>query len=172
MVLRRLFVAAATLFTIVVAPAAASGLAAPHVSIASIDALSVPDHPYDENADADRAVAAAFARAHSEHKRVLIDLGGNWCPDCRILAGVMELPEVRAFMEAHYVVVSVDVGRFNKNLEIPARFGITDRLEGVPSVLIATPDGELVDRGHIAALADARTMSPQAIADWLAMWAR
>ena len=172
MFLRRLFVTTATLFVIVVAPAAASGVAAPHVGIASIDALSVPDHPYDENADADRAVAVAFARAHSEHKRLLIDLGGNWCPDCRILAGVMDLPEVRAFVDAHYVVVRVDVGRFNRNLKIPARFGITQRFEGVPSVLIATPEGELVDRDHVAALADARSMAPQAIADWLAMWVR
>lgn len=146
--------------------------AAPRVSIASIDSLQVPDHPYDEGADADRAVDDALARAARDQKLVLIDLGGNWCPDCRILAGVMALPEVSKFVHAHYDVVSVDVGRFDKNLQIPARFGITDRLEGVPSVLIVTPDGKLVDRGHVAALADARTMTPQAIADWLASWAR
>jgi thiol:disulfide interchange protein len=172
MVLHRLLVAAASLALLWTAPAGASGIAAPRVSIDSIDALSVPDHPYNENADADRAVDAAFARARSEHKRVLIDLGGNWCADCRILAGIMELPEVRAFVDAHYAAVSVDVGRFNKNLQIPARFGITERLAGVPSVLIATADGQLVDRDHVAALADARSMTPQAIADWLASWAR
>jgi thiol-disulfide isomerase/thioredoxin len=144
---------------------------APRVSVQSLSDISVPARPYDENADANTAVANAFAKAKAEHKRVLIDLGGNWCADCRILAGVMELPEVQQFVDAHYVVVSVDVGRFNRNLQIPARFGITQRLEGVPSVLIATPDGTLVDKGHIAALADARSMTPQAIADWLAQWA-
>ena len=144
---------------------------APRVSVASLRDISVPDRPYDEKADADAAVQSAFARAKAEHKRVLIDLGGNWCADCRILAGVMDLPEVQRFLDAHYVVVSVDVGRFNRNLQIPARFGITQRLEGVPSVLVATPDGRLVDQGHIAALADARSMTPQAIADWLASWA-
>jgi thiol-disulfide isomerase/thioredoxin len=141
-------------------------------SISALAELTVPDRPYDENANADAVVDAAFARAKAEHKLVLIDLGGNWCPDCRILAGVMELPEVKSFVDAHYVTVSVDVGRFNKNLQVPARFGITQRLEGVPSVLIATPDGTLVDQGHVAALADARSMTPQAIADWLAQWAK
>jgi len=144
---------------------------APRVSIANLSDISVPDRPYDENADANAAVANAFARAKTEHKRVLIDLGGNWCADCRILAGVMSLPEVQRFLDAHYVVVSVDVGRFNRNLQIPARFGITRRLEGVPSVLVADPDGKLVDAGHVAALADARSMTPQGIADWLAQWA-
>jgi thiol-disulfide isomerase/thioredoxin len=144
---------------------------APRVSVASLSDIAVPDRPFDENADADVTVAKAFVRARAEHKRVLIDLGGNWCADCRILAGIMALPEVQRFLNSHYVVVVVDVGRFNRNLQIPARFGITERLEGVPSVLIATPDGTLVDRGHIAALDDARSMTPQAIADWLAQWA-
>lgn len=162
----------ATLTILMAAASDAFAATAPRVSADSIDSLQVPDHPYDENADADHAVNDALARAAHDHKLVLIDLGGNWCPDCRILAGVMALPEVNRFMRAHYVVVSVDVGRFDKNLQIPARFGITDRLEGVPSVLIVAADGKLIDRGHVAALADARTMTPQAIADWLASWAR
>jgi thiol-disulfide isomerase/thioredoxin len=170
MFLRPMFVVTAALLATSVAGAATTP--APRVSVQSINDLTVPDHPYDETADADRAVDAALARAARDHKRVLIDLGGNWCADCRILAGIMDLPEVAAFLNAHYEIVSVDVGRFNKNLQIPARYGITQRLEGVPSVLIVTPDGKLVDRDHIAALADARSMTPQAIADWLASWAR
>ena len=113
--------------------------------------------------------ASAKARALARHKLLLIDLGGNWCGDCRVLAGTMDLPEVRAFVDAHYEVVAVDVGRFDKNLQIPARYGITQRLEGVPSLLIVDPASDrLIDAGHVAALADARRMTPQALADWLA----
>jgi hypothetical protein len=79
---------------------------------------------------------------------------------------------MQAFMAAHYEVVTVDVGRFDKNLQILAKFGVRGRLEGVPSVLIVDPrSGDLLDADHIAALADARSMTPQAIADWLARWA-
>lgn len=148
-----------------------AGAPPPRVSVQTLGELSVPDRPFDADADADGDVARAFAQARATHKKVLIDLGGNWCGDCRILAGIMELPEVKRFIDAHYVVAVVDVGRFNRNLQIPARFGITDRLEGVPAVLIANPDGTLVNAGHIAALADARSMSPQDIVDWLASWA-
>jgi len=155
--------------TAIPAPAAPGN--PPRLGISSLSEVAVPERPYDENANADSMVESAFARAQVAHKRVLIELGGNWCADCRILAGVMALPELRQFLEAHYVVVRVDVGRFNRNLQIPARFGITQRLEGVPSVLIADPDGTLVNKGHTAALADARSMTPQAIADWLAQWA-
>ena len=154
------------------AASAAVAAPAPHMSIASFAQLTTPlPLPYDENADADAAVAKAKARARAEHKLLLIDLGGNWCPDCRILAGTMDQPDLKTFVDAHYVEVTVDVGRFNKNLQIPAHYGITKRLEGVPSVLVVDPRADkLLDEGHTAALADARSMTPQALADWLAQW--
>lgn len=164
-----LFAAAPALYFSSAVPAGAAP--APKLSITDLKDLPVVTmRPYDEAANADAAVDAAFAQAKKDHKLVLIDLGGNWCPDCIILANLMRLPQMQGFIAAHYDVVVVDVGRFDKNLQIPARFGITKRLEGVPSVLIATREGKLVNPGHISALADARSMKPQAIADWLASW--
>jgi thiol-disulfide isomerase/thioredoxin len=147
---------------------------APKVSLASIADLPVVNRqPYDEAANANAAVAAAFARARISHKRVLIDLGGNWCGDCIVLSNIMQLPELKRFLAAHFEIVSVDVGRFDRNLQIPARFGITKRLQGVPAVLIVDPDGKtLLDAGHVSALQDARHMTPQGLADWLAQWAK
>lgn len=159
-------------FTLV-APALAAA-PAPRVRAQSFEQLAKPlPLPYDETADAVRAVDRARAKARASHKLLLIDLGGNWCLDCRILAGTMELPEVAAFLRRKYETVTVDVGRFDKNLFIPARYGITQRLKGVPSVLIVDPRTDrLINEGRTAALADARSMDPQALADWLAQWAR
>ena len=167
--LARLAFSAALIFT-----TAAIAAPAPKVGIASFAQLHTPlPYPYDERADASAVVAAAKARAQANHKLLLIDLGGNWCADCRILAGTIDLPEVKAFVDAHYELVTVDVGRFDKNLQIPARYGITKRLEGVPSLLIVDPGTDvLVDKGHVSALEDARSMTPQALADWLAKWTR
>ena len=61
----------------------------------------------------------------------------------------------------------MDVGRFNRNLQIPARFGITKRLEGVPALLIATPDGKLVNGKDVFATASASEMTPQS---WRTIW--
>ena len=48
--------------------------------------------------NADAVVAAALARAKKSHKLVLLDLGGNWCPDCVVLPNLMLLP---AMAEIH-----------------------------------------------------------------------
>ena len=85
----------------------------------------------------------------------------------------MDLPQLSKFIAANYEVAIVDVGRFDKNLDIPARYGIKGRMEGVPSVLIVDPRSDrLINQGHTAALADARSMTPQALADWLAGWTK
>jgi thiol-disulfide isomerase/thioredoxin len=166
----RFAMAAVVTFALAVPAVAAT---APKVALASIADLPVViREPYDVNADANKDVAAAFARARKNGKRVLIDLGGNWCGDCVVLANIMQLPEVKPFVAAHYEVVSVDIGRENKNLQIPAHFGV-DLSGGVPALLIVEPDGRtLVDAGHISALEDARHMTPQGLADWLAQWAK
>ena len=124
--------------------------------------------PYDVSADAHAAVAAAFSQARTEHKLVLLDFGGNWCPDCRALAGVLASPQVKPWVDQGFVTVLVDVGRFKKNLDIAEKYGV--KINAAPTVLIITPDGKLLNKDAVFALADARSMSAQAVVDLLAGW--
>jgi thiol-disulfide isomerase/thioredoxin len=155
---------------------AAPALAAtpPKAGIASFAQLKTPlPYPYDEQANAAAAVAKARAEAKKQGKLLLIDLGGNWCGDCRVLDGTLQLPAVKAFMDKHYTVVMVDVGRFERNLQIPAHYGFNTRLKGVPTLLVVDPKTDrLLNRDDVFALSSAGDMSPQALADWLARWPR
>jgi thiol-disulfide isomerase/thioredoxin len=152
----------------------AAAVPAPKVRAATFDQLAKPlPLPYDEAANANAVVNAARQRARATGKRLLIDLGGNWCLDCRILAGTVELPELKRWVAQHYELVAVDIGRFDKNLQIPARYGFRDRLKGVPALLVVDPRSDrLLNGADTTALADARSMNPQGLADYLAKWAR
>ena len=125
--------------------------------------------PYDTAADAHAEVAAGFAKAKAEHKTLLVDFGGNWCPDCRKLAGVFDAPALAPWLARHFVLVKVDVGRFDKNMDIATAHGV--KLTGVPAVLAFAPDGRLLDGDDVIALDTARHVSDQAVADKLASWA-
>src|SRR5436190_21307833 len=115
----RTFLTGAALVLALAGTAAAAP--APKVSIASYAQLKTPlPYPYNEKADASAAVDKALARAKASGKRVLIDLGGNWCGDCRILAATLDLPEMKTFVNPNFEMVSVDVGHFDKNLQVPA----------------------------------------------------
>jgi|SRR5579859_2674911 len=148
-----------------IAVASAAPLAVPVISPEPVVAAA---HPYDEAADANARIDAALAEAKRTGKHVLLDFGANWCPDCRVLAGIEERPEVKPWLDANYINVLVDTGRFNKNLDIAARYGLT--LKEVPSVLVLSADGAVQNRDEATALGDARTMAPQAVVALLARW--
>jgi thiol-disulfide isomerase/thioredoxin len=165
--MRRSTIPAIAVLFIAILPALAA--VAPDAGITSSKQLTVPAAPYDESANARQDVLAAFAHAKQSGKRVLIDFGGNWCPDCRILAAVMELPAVRPFIDAHYEVVRIDVSRFNRNLDVAKDYGAPS-IKGVPYLVIAQPDGKiLVSSDEVT---DEKHTTPQQMTDWLAYWAQ
>jgi thiol-disulfide isomerase/thioredoxin len=129
---------------------------------------SVPAAPYDETADAHQAVSAAIVRAQKSGKFVLLDFGGNWCPDCRVTAGVLELPDVKPWVDRNFEVVPIDIGRLDKNMDIGERYDV--RVKAVPTIIILDSHGRMTNGGNPAALKDARGMTPQAIVDTLDGW--
>lgn len=125
-------------------------------------------HPYETPSVAHEAVDAAFKQAHASNKRVLIEFGANWCPDCRMLAGVLRLGPVQSWIAQDFVPVSVNVDHFNVNMDIARRFGVT--VKAIPTVLIVTPDGRLLNPDGTLALGNARKMSSQAVLDQIDAW--
>jgi thiol-disulfide isomerase/thioredoxin len=157
---------ASALFVAATATALAAG-PAPEVHETLISS-SIPSAPYDVSADARAQVAAAIARAAAAHKFVLLDFGGNWCPDCRVTAGVLALDDVKPWIERNFEFVFIDVGRMNRNLDIAARYDV--HIRAVPTMIILDSQGHMVNAGNPAALSDARSMTPQAIVDTLHGW--
>ena len=110
------------------------------------------DHPearnYDASIDASAAVDSALERARASNKLVLIALGANWCHDSRAFAGWMESDYFAELIELHFELVHVNVGmpqtKDGHNLHIAERFGVAD-IKGTPTVLIVSPQGELLN---------------------------
>lgn len=100
--------------------------------------------PFDASADAMMDVDIALTAARASGRNVLLALGGNWCHDSRGLAAKFGEPELAAVIAENYELVWVDVGYRDRNLDVAARFGV-DALYGTPTVLILSPQGELLN---------------------------
>lgn len=148
-----------------------AGAPAPRISIRSVSQLPRPlPSPYDGSVNAHKQVAEALKKGRKRGKPVLIDFGANWCADCRVLAGVLELPEMKSWIAREFELVQVDVGEFDRNLDIPRRFAGKD-LGAIPAIFVIDPKtSKLRNPDSTLALSDARVMRPQALADWLATW--
>ncbi len=128
------------------------------------------NHPYDETANAQNDITAALGLAKTDKKFVLLDFGGNWCPDCIALAKSFETEPLKAFVEKNYHIVSIDVGKFDKNLDICALYGNPIQA-GVPAVVVLDPAGIMVGTTGDGSFANARGMNPQEVLTILQKWA-
>lgn len=132
-------------------------------------AFEIPDNAYAAAPPAMAALDAAFAEAARENKRVLAIFGGDWCPDCRIFAGMLTIPAMADFVGAHFVTVRIDAERTGElNADAIARFGFDTGLAGYPTVVLVTAGGQVVNRADAAQWRTARDRRPQEVADWLA----
>ena len=96
---------------------------------------------YDEKADAAADIKAALARAKKNNKRVLVQWGANWCGWCVVLADTMKSDgKISREMLYEYELVKVDMGRFDKHLDVAKAYGA--EFKAIPYLTILDADGK------------------------------
>jgi len=92
---------------------------------------------FDELADGARDVRAAIRQAAAEGRLAMVVFGANWSADSRGFDEDMNAADLGSLLALNYVVVKVDVGRFKKNLDVAARYGVPVR-QGLPAVALVS----------------------------------
>ncbi len=121
--------------------------------------------PYDEAADAKAQIKAALSEAAQAKVPVLVVFGANWCGDCKVLDMSFKEGAAAPLMAKRFRVVKVDVGRFDRNLDIAQAYGVPLK-SGIPSVAVLSAQGKVVYATKAGELADARKMGDKAIVDF------
>src|SRR6266487_5799228 len=122
--------------------------------------------PYDETADAKAEVKHALNAAKKSQMPVLVIFGANWCKDCRALDQALSTGRNAQLVKREFRVVKVDVGNFDKNLDIAEAYGNPIK-KGIPAAVVLSPDNKVLYATRLGELADARRMSESGIYDFL-----
>jgi protein disulfide-isomerase len=120
---------------------------------------------YDEIADAHVQLSQTQAQAKAEGKMVLLIFGANWCEDCRALNQALKAPETSKLMASRFKVLKINIGEWDKNLDLDAIYGHPTKT-GIPAAVLLSPDQQIVYVTKAGELADARKMSEQGIYDF------
>lgn len=123
--------------------------------------------PYDESADAKTVLQAALTSAKIDRKPVFVIFGANWCGDCRALDRAIKEGRNAALITKSFSVVKIDVGNFDKNLDIVNLYGSPIK-QGIPAAVILSPDGRIIYATRPGELAEARQMGEAGIYEFLA----
>ena len=99
------------------------------------------------------------------NKQPILMFGANWCPDCRIFAGTMNIPKIKAYIEERFNVLYIDVKRYEINMHLMEEYGIPSA-EGIPRLLVFDKDKNLLNNSRTAEWRTARDRSSQEIFDF------
>ena len=132
-------------------------------------------YPPPEQAQAD--LAAGIAEAGKEHKRVLLDFGGNWCTDCHVLDYYFHDGANLPLLEAHFVLVHINIGRMTDNLALAQRYGVPTmvargdlRVTAVPALAVLDEHGKLLFTQKSGEFEAMRHMQTGSVTEFLQRW--
>ncbi len=124
---------------------------------------------FDPTRDAAMDVAAAAALAKAQGKRVLVDVGGEWCAWCHILDRFITANrDVKTLVDANYVWVKVNWSRENKNEALLSKW---PSIRGYPHLFVLDGDGRLVHSQETDVLESGNDYDKLRFSDFLRKWA-
>ena len=143
---------------------------APAEPVATAPAPTItPKHLYSETADPQADIAAGLAEAKREHKRVILDFGGDWCGDCQVLDIYAHQAPNEELLDKNFVLVHVWIGHMDRNIDVAAKYGVPIS-RGVPALAVLAPDGKVVYSQATGEFADMRHMDPGSLTEFLNKW--
>lgn len=141
----------------------------PLVTRAQMAPPSVHKHLYSDTADPSADIAAALKRARAEHKRVILDFGGDWCGDCQVLDIYFHEQPNLELLEKKFVLVHVWIGHMDKNLDVAEKYGVPIK-RGVPALSVLDAKGKVLFAQSTGDFANMRGMNVQSVTDFLDKW--
>ncbi len=122
--------------------------------------------PYDSTRDANADIASARIESQRDGKFILLSFGANWCPDCHALYALCADPSVQTVLEASFRVVSIDIGRRDRNLDVAAAYGDVTK-KGIPALVVINASGHVVADSRDGQFSNARSMAPMELLAFL-----
>ena len=135
--MKKLLLAFLTVFFLVLLPTFAAG--------------PLPEK-FDPSRDAVADVATAVAVAQAQGKRVLVDVGGEWCSWCRLMDAFFAAnADARKLRDDNYVWVKVNWSPQNRNEVLLSRW---PRIRGYPHLFVLDGAGRLLHSQNTGLLED------------------
>ena len=131
------------------------------------DVLKLPlPLPYDGKEYSSEEVKLFIENTIDSSMQPIIIFGGNWCPDCRIFDGTLQMPTIKKFVDEKFKILHIDVGKYDINMNLMKLFGIPSE-KGVPRVLVFDLERNLINNSSTTEWTTARDRDPQEIFNFI-----
>lgn len=124
---------------------------------------------YDPARDAAKDIDAAVAEAARSGKRVLLEVGGEWCIWCHRLDAFWEqFPDIAKLLDDNFVLVKINFSPDNENQDVLSRY---PEIPGYPHFFVLEADGSLLHSQDTGKLETGDHHDPDKMQAFLKEWA-
>lgn len=125
---------------------------------------------FDPNRDAAADIAFGVKLAKKEGKRVILDVGGEWCGWCKKLDKMFKEDElVKAALAKHYVLIKVNFSMENKNEKVLSKY---PEIKGYPHLFVLDANGKLLHSQDTGLLETGDHHDHDKVMAFLTKWAK
>ena len=125
---------------------------------------------YNPRANAEKDVAQLLVKAKEENKRVLLQIGGNWCLMCYRLNAVLQKDSVlKKALNDNYISYHLNYSPENKNSAYLAKLGQPQRY-GFPVLVVLNADGKPLHTQNMALLLKGNGYDYEKLKTFLNKW--
>ena len=147
----------------------ASKRRATHARQSTSPAEYVPVLKYDPARNADQDIKNAVAEAKRTGKRILLDVGGEWCIWCHIMDEYFEKhTDLLALREKNFIMVKINYSDENKNTRVLSRY---PEIPGYPHLFVLDTDGKFLYSKNTGELEEGRGYNLERFMAFLKEWA-
>ncbi len=125
---------------------------------------------YDPKRDPAVDLAVAMEDASESGRRILLEIGGEWCSWCHLLEKFFAThDEHRALLHENFIVVKVNYSPENENQAFLSRY---PAFKGYPHIIILDSDGSHLHSQDTGSLEKGQGYDPDAMKAFLEKWSR
>ena len=142
---------------------------APAVLSVQDPAEYTPVTKYDPQRNADQDIRDAVAEAKRSHRRILLEVGGEWCIWCHRLDDFFAAhPDLTSVRDKNFVTVKINFSEENPNKEVLSRYG---PISGYPYIFVLDSDGKLVRAQETGVFEAGKSYVEERLMTFLTHWA-
>lgn len=124
---------------------------------------------FDPKRDADKDLQSAIALAGKTNRRILLDVGGEWCIWCHRLDSLfVASKDLSTYLHDNFVVLKINYSKENKNEKFLSKY---PQIEGFPHLFVLDGDGTFLHSQDTGALESGKHHDRDKVFTFLKKWA-
>ena len=129
----------------------------------------IPVSKYDPKRDAAVDIQDAIGEAQRTNRRILLEVGGEWCSWCHTLDRFFDAnTDLLALREKNFVTVKINFSEENGNKEVLSRYG---EISGYPHIFVLDSDGKLLQSQGTGVLESGKSYDLEKLTAFITKWA-